>query len=895
MASSERVKQIFGEAYEMPLSERHAFLDAVCAGESALRAEVEALLLAFDEANEFLISKDVSADAVATPKAVYLMSGAGSRSDGRLQTEGVETEGNQTEPILRRERPGTVIGRYKLLQEIGHGGFGTVFIAEQREPVVRKVALKIVKAGMDTREVLARFKAERQALALMDHPGVTKVFDAGATDSGRPYFVMEHVAGIPINEYCKAARLKIADRLALLREVCQVVQHAHQKGVIHRDLKPSNILVTVQDGRPMPKVIDFGIAKATFGRLTDRTLYTEIGQWMGTPEYMAPEQAGVGAADVDTRADVYSLGVILYELLTGTVPFDAKTLRHAGYDAMAKIIRELEPPKPSTRLSTLAEEAANRRKGTLPEETVPSLDVDLRALRREVRGDLDWIALKALEKDRTRRYPTASALADDLSRHLNHESVTAGPASAAYQFRKLVYRHRRLVAALGAIAFALSMGLTASLVLFFQAREASHKAVRTQRFLQDMFSIVDPYSREPKPKGYAVQELMSEAGRRATTELSNDPEVRAAIQHTIGTTYLGLGLYQESERFLGEAVSTRRRILGESHPDTLDSLGRFAGLLAYQGRYEDAEAMLTPLVSALARTKGEEHRDTLMARIDLAWVVGWRSRYVEAAELHEKALADCRRLLGTNHETTLHAFSGYAWALNDLGRADRAEPYFYEAMEISRRILGDEHLQTLRARNNYARNLGLQGKFAKALPLFEENVELGRRLLDEHHPWSLIALGNLGWAYTRSGRAVEGEPLLRTAFTVEQSVFGPDHLETMVSAHLLAQNLVVQNRNAEAENLFWTTLEVRRRVAGDDHANTIWTVNDLGHLLIGQNRYDEAEELLVSSYNRVAASTDVVFQLQKLIQTITELFEARGETAKAEEWRMKLIIDDPKP
>src|SRR6516162_1992809 len=349
---------------------------------------------------------------------------------------------------------GQTLGRYKLLEKIGEGGFGVVYVAEQSEPVRRRVALKVIKLGMDTKAVVARFEAERQALAMMDHPNIAKVFDAGSTETGRPYFIMELVRGIRVTDYCDQNNLPTKERLGLFISVCLAIQHAHQKGIIHRDIKPSNILVTLHDGAPVPKVIDFGIAKATEGRLTDATVYTQLHQFIGTPAYMSPEQAEMSGLDIDTRSDIYSLGVLLYELLTGKTPFDANELMSQGIDAMRKTIREKEPVRPSTKLATLKGEdlttTANRRA------------VDSSRLARLLRGDLDWIVMKCLEKDRTRRYETANGLAADLKRHLNNDTVVARPPGSAYRFQKLVRRNKLAVAATGAVVAALLLGIVIS-------------------------------------------------------------------------------------------------------------------------------------------------------------------------------------------------------------------------------------------------------------------------------------------------------------------------------------------------------------------------------------------------------------------------------------------------
>jgi serine/threonine-protein kinase len=489
--SDRHIMTIFSEALERSSpEERAAYLDAACGRDPELRARVEALLRAHQQAGQFL-----QGDTAAPPPVA-----------------------SQEQPLS--EGPGTVIGPYKLLEPIGEGGFGVVFLAEQQQPVRRQVALKVLKPGMDSRQVVARFEAERQALALMDHPHIAHILDGGATASGRPYFVMELVRGTPITSYCDHNRLPVRQRLELFVGVCQAVQHAHQKGVIHRDLKPSNILVTRHDDTPVVKVIDFGIAKALGQQLTDKTLITGFAQMIGTPLYMSPEQASLNALDVDTRSDVYALGVLLYELLTGTTPFDKERLRQVGFDAVLRIIREEEAPKPSTRISTLGQAAP-----TVAEQR----QIDPKRLSRLLRGELDWIVLKALEKDRNRRYESASALAADVQRHLHHEPVQACPPSATYLLRKFARRHKARLALAAGLAAVLAI-LTASLGWIL--RDLDLRRTTAESLLGEALRDAEPRLREGNP----WDPILISAARKAEAQLASGvirEELRRQVQELL--------------------------------------------------------------------------------------------------------------------------------------------------------------------------------------------------------------------------------------------------------------------------------------------------------------------------------------------------------------------------
>ena len=463
-----REESITRQALGRPLPERQAFIETACAGDGSLLQRVVALLRA-KEAKAATKGTAVDVDALRE------------RVKAALTPEMVSPIGEPTScsssfglapEFTADERPGTVIGRYRLLEKIGEGGFGSVYVAEQRDPVKRRVALKIIKLGMDTRQVVARFEAERQALALMDHPNIAKVFDGGSTEQGRPYFVMELVKGVPITQYCDENNLSTEKRLELFTQTCQAIQHAHQKGVIHRDIKPSNILVTLHDahGEAVPKVIDFGIAKATQAGLTDKTVYTNFRQFIGTPAYVSPEQAEMGGLDVDTRSDIYSLGVLLYELLVGKTPFDTKELLKAGLDAMRKAIREQEPARPSTRLIGMPQEEQTTTARQRGAETTRLISL--------LRGDLDWVVMKCLEKDRTLRYDTANALATDVERFLKSEPVVARPPNAGYRFQRLVRRNKLAFAAGGAVAASLVLGFGLSTWLFFKEKKARNNETK---------------------------------------------------------------------------------------------------------------------------------------------------------------------------------------------------------------------------------------------------------------------------------------------------------------------------------------------------------------------------------------------------------------------------------
>jgi len=705
-----RAREIFEQALGIEEdSPRHAYVALECASDEPLRLRVEQLLLAAGPAG-CLLPDNPETPSMPTPSEV----------------------------------PGQVIGRYKLLEKLGEGGMGVVYIAEQEEPVRRRVALKVIKLGMDTKQVVARFEAERQALALMDHPNIARVLDGGATDTGRPYFVMELVLGVPITEFCDANKLSTIDRLKLFTPVCQAIQSAHQKGIIHRDLKPSNVLVTLNGGVPHPMVIDFGVAKATNQKLTEKTLVTNIVTMIGTPAYMSPEQAEMSKLDVDTRSDIYSLGVLLYELLVGTTPFPEARLRSVGYGEMQRIIAEEEPERPSTRL----------RKTTSAADASAPQNSTLRTPHSTIDPDLDWIVMKCLEKDRARRYETANGLVADIQRHLNNEPVTARPPSASYRFQKFV-RRNKLQFAVG--AFAAAALVVALAVSSWQAIRVTHAHIEAVKQAEIARSVKDFLAAQVLGSANPFVETVYDPNRRSVLDrvarqlegkFTNQPEIEAEIRFALADAFDGLDDYELAAAQLERALAIRERLLGWENSETLRTATKLSA--AYSNlpqRKTEAERLALQAVAAARRASKTLSAAGAEALSQLAYEYSQTGRPAEALTNATEAVEALRRTLDAKDIRISVAMWTVPVAIERLGHQTEAERLWDEGIRHCQRAHGTNHPMVsafLKGKANFLRRLG---RPVDAVPLLQQAIAVQERTLGRNHPWTLDSLSCLATAY----------------------------------------------------------------------------------------------------------------------------------------------------
>ncbi|UCE60063.1 MAG: tetratricopeptide repeat protein [Phycisphaerales bacterium] len=859
MATGQRreAEELFQQTVDLRPEQWQGFLDERCSTDRVLRGEVDRLLAHFGKTN------------VASLDAIDQMD------------------------ELDIDLIGRHVGPYRLLRLLGEGGFGSVYMAQQERPIHRNVALKVIKLGMDTKQVIARFEAERQTLAMMNHPNIATVLDAGSTDTGRPYFVMELAEGAPLTEYCDKQCLSIEGRLELFVKVCYALQHAHQKGVIHRDIKPSNVLVTLQNGDAVPKIIDFGVAKAMSEPLTDKTLFTEFLQFIGTPQYMSPEQAEMSGLDMDTRTDLYSLSVILYELLTGTTPVEGKKLQGLPFGEVQRIICEQDPSTPSRRISELGDEL---------EEVAKCRGVEPQTIKRIVRGDLDWIAIKALEKDRECRYQTAGDFAADVERYLRNEPVHAGRPGAGYRLRKFVRRNRVGILVGSLVAAALLTGSMLATFGLIRAREGERQAAREAKtakainaFFSEMLASVDPMHmqllsafapgeqtsanlRYDAVGDVSVAEMMCKAAQRIDEVFVDKPELEAIARETIGMTLLGLGRYADAEPQLLSALDIRRNILGEDHPDTLRSMLAVGDLRLMVGRSHEAETLVRIACNRMRQLYGNEHDKTLSCTSVLASVLADRGSYDEADVVFNKTLSTQRRVLGSDHRDTLAtmwrwsvSYFAYKSVWNPVWKLSEGQNLARELHEIAHRTLdSDDSLYVLSDPLLGCWHLS-HYEYDKAEALLRLGLEQCRRVLGDAHPFTYMTMHAL--ALSLQGRAAEQEKehLHRQALAGLRSSRGKLYWQTIGTAASFARWYALRGKFEPAEELYRSLLDDCMTASVETHTYTLILMSRFADFLERIGKFDEAisvrRQRLAAVKQRDGGMTDEVLEQKALLAT----------------------------
>jgi serine/threonine protein kinase/tetratricopeptide (TPR) repeat protein len=841
--------EILLAALELPVDQREEFLKVACIGREELKERILKLLQAAALDGSFMEKPILDVPPNMAPTIAP----------------------NEVDSV------GTMIGPFKLLQVIGEGGMGTVYMAEQIHPVERRVALKIIKAGMDSRQVIARFEAERQALAMMDHPNIAKVLDAGTTTTGRPYFVMELVKGIPITTYCDDKKLTVRQRLELMVSVCNAIQHAHQKGIIHRDIKPGNILVAQYDGKPVPKVIDFGIAKATAQKLTEKSMFTEFGQVIGTLEYMSPEQAEMNQLDVDTRSDVYSLGVLLYELLTGTTPLDGKRMRSLAFMEMLRMIREDEPPRPSNRLSTL--------------DTLPSVAANRQTeparLSGLLRGELDWIVLMALDKDRNRRYESANGLAQDIQRYLQDEPVAACPPSSAYRFRKFAIRNKAILVAVALLALTLCVGMIGTGWQAIRAmraeaksnqenreKEAALKAALKSAELERVAREAESEQREKalqseedtralsvflvndvlstaRPKGeqgglgvdVKIRDAIDAAAERISETFRDRPNSEAIVRQAIGVTYRSIGEAQKAVEQLQKALEIRLQLLGSSDSATLDSRNSLAVAYSQLGMHDKALREHEAIVSSQRSKPGWENELLTFGFMrNLASAYHHNGQLDLAISLGEEVLKNQIRLSAPREEV-LHAMSCLGASYVETGRFDEGFALLEDACEEGTELFESDESEMQDLVYYLARGYEAARQYEKALALHKKIFATRLHELGADHPATIMSQLHIGICYGRSGKSKEALGVLEECLKICTDKLGPEHPDTLEAMNALGVSLYSLERYEDAERVYTQLAPIARRVLGPNNKITLSAVYNLGMQYSKLGKHAAANEL----------------------------------------------------
>ena len=887
----QKIERLYHAALELAEGQRAAFVDQACGEDESLKREVMSLLAQSEGVDSFL-------EAPAMEMAARALAASAETLPGHARAAAAKSS---------RFLPAT-IGRYRIVRLLGQGGMGTVYEAEQEQPR-RSVALKVIKPGFCTPEGLRRFAHEAQALGRLQHPGIAQIYEASAADTGlglQPYFAMELIRGEPLAAYVESFQLSTRQRLELMVRICHAVHHAHQRGLIHRDLKPGNILV---DETGQPKILDFGVARVT-GNEAEGTRLTDAGQIVGTLTYMSPEQVLADPSELDSRSDVYSLGVILYEMLSGRLPHNVS---HRQFPEAVRMIREDDP----TSLSSIS---------------------------RNYRGDIETIVGKALEKDKARRYASAAELSADIQRYLDDEPIAARPPSAIYQLQKFARRHRALVGGIAAVFVVLAAGIVVSTSQAIRANRAGQAAliernralqaeerarmerdlavsaqqtatVERNRALTEKQRADDEAAKAKAVNNFLQQDLLAQASakKQARPNSKSDPDlkvrtaleraaasiegkfdkqplVEASIRETIGMTYRDLGLYREAQPQLEKALSLRRRLLGDDHPDTLASMGDLAVLYRDLSKPAEAESLLANVLNVQRRVLGADRPETLETAHELAQVYEEQGKSAQAAPLLTETLKARRRILGDENPDTLLSLVELGGLYQSQGKYADAEHAMTKALAVQRRVWGDDHPETLASMNALAVLYAAEGKYAQAEPLYVEALGIQRRVLGEEHSETLITMNNLASLYRTEGKYAEAEPLQTKAFEIQYRVLGEEHSQTLSSMNNLAALYQEQGRYAQAEPLLVKGLEIRRRISGESDADTVRGLNNLAVLYAQEGKYAQAEPLMADVLAIRSRALGVEHPLSLLaMSNLAKVYQVEGKYAQAEPLCIKAL------
>lgn len=840
--------EIYQLALDMDIEERESYLAEAIVDNEALQSAVTKLLDSAEQAEQQFFLHTPAAD---------------------IKQMGLADELACDQTPLPLPRP---IKQYTPIKLIGEGGFGRVYLAEQSEPVSRKVALKLIRHDLVDQKFIKRFETEWQMLAVLNHPNIAHIFDAGTGDDGTPFLAMEYVEGINLTEYCNQHQLGIRQRLTLFLQVCYAIQHAHQKGVIHRDLKPENVIVTEYQGQPVPKVIDFGIAKVMDLKLNGKTMVNSA-EFFGSPSYMSPEQIQQLELDIDTRSDVYGLGILLYELLVGSTPF-------VSDDSLMSLMNQILSETP-LRPSVMIEQVADDKKTNMGKTSIA-------VIKKNLQDDLDWIILKALEKSREQRYATTSALVDDINHFLVDEPVVARAPTVAYRANKFVHRHTLGVIASTAILVVLLAGIVGTSHGYVNAKQESVKArqaeaiaveqteiaQQTVALLLEFLSAADPGN---KGRELKVVQLL-DAFIPRLQELKQQPVLQASLLYTYAKTYHGLGLFSEALDFADKAVSMRKITLGINHPDYFEALNLKINTLWEMGKHQAAEKWGRIAITQASANLGEEHPLTLEAMSATADVLKELGLYSEAEALHRQTLEKRRHILGNDHLDTVHSMARLAVSLGYQDKTTEAVELNRKVLETRTRLLGADHPKTLNTMNNLAFALTESGDMDAGAELHRATFKKRRIILGKEHPETLTSMANLAWTLNAHGKHAEAEAMYRQSITIESRVLGELHPNILITLGNLANSIMKQGRLDEAEKIHLEALQKRQSVHGKQHPSSQASMNDLAGLYLTKKEFEKARDLYTALLNirrkRLGMEHHATHKtIDKLVLSLVELKE----------------------